>query len=272
MGKSTPKKYYAVCGGKDGFNGVLESWKEFQEKVHGVRRAKGKSFQKRELAVSFVEAGTRAPLPVAPGSGIVKTKKKKKKKQKKKEHAKTSIENPDKKAAVGILKEWRAFRESLTEILTVLKAYMETFGDALVVYTDGSCKKEGKRGARAGYGVYFGHGNKYNVSERLPVHPTSDRAEIFAVIIAIHIVLEKNLILPGKSLIIRTDSQVLHKILSSFCRQVHLRFSGTYKFSLLCVFHSLEHITWFAFLGRCLEEARVEKFGGHVGEKTKTCG
>ncbi len=201
MGKSKSKKYYAVCDGKGGFNGVLRSWEECKKMVHGVRGVKYKSFQELELAVSFVEAGARAPLPVAPGSGIAKMKK---------EHARRHTTYSSKNGRL----------EKAVQVSPVQqKSYNERFGDlpqkilrpktAFVVYTDGACRNNGKSRARAGYGVFFGYGNKHNVSERLLGRATNQRAELFAVIVAMHIAVEKNLIPPGKGLLIKTDSQVL---------------------------------------------------------------
>ncbi|KAJ3321582.1 hypothetical protein HDU76_014069 [Blyttiomyces sp. JEL0837] len=58
----------------------------------------------------------------------------------------------------------------------------------LVVYTDGSCLGNGTRCPRAGVGVYFGPGDRRNVSERLPGElQTNNRAEIMAAIRAIEV-------------------------------------------------------------------------------------
>lgn len=48
------------------------------------------------------------------------------------------------------------------------------------VYTDGACFNNGRDGARAGIGVYWGPGHPSNVSERLPGRQTNNRAEIKA--------------------------------------------------------------------------------------------
>ncbi|XP_040204596.1 ribonuclease H1-like isoform X2 [Rana temporaria] len=47
-----------------------------------------------------------------------------------------------------------------------------------VVYTDGCCSRNGRYGARAGVGVYWGAGSSQNVSERLYGRQTNQRAEI----------------------------------------------------------------------------------------------
>ena len=50
--------------------------------------------------------------------------------------------------------------------------------DRVVVYTDGACSYNGREGARAGIGVYWGDKHPFNVSERLGGKQTNQRAEI----------------------------------------------------------------------------------------------
>ena len=58
-----------------------------------------------------------------------------------------------------------------------------------VIYTDGSCKNNGKIGSTAGIGVFFGENDERNLSEKLPGPvQTNQRAELY-VCIAIIIVL-----------------------------------------------------------------------------------
>ena len=46
-----------------------------------------------------------------------------------------------------------------------VKIKRKVIKEEIVVYTDGACVNNGKPDARAGYGVYFGEGDKRNVSE-----------------------------------------------------------------------------------------------------------
>ena len=58
-----------------------------------------------------------------------------------------------------------------------------------VVYTDGACVRNGKEGARAGVGVYFGEGDERNVSEPLEGEmQTNQRAELTAALRALQVV------------------------------------------------------------------------------------
>ncbi|KAJ3310114.1 hypothetical protein HDV04_005380 [Boothiomyces sp. JEL0838] len=59
--------------------------------------------------------------------------------------------------------------------------------EVIKVYTDGSCRGNGKTGARAGIGIFVADGDSRNVSERYLDGPTNNRAEIYAVIRALEI-------------------------------------------------------------------------------------
>jgi ribonuclease HI len=62
----------------------------------------------------------------------------------------------------------------------------EATADMTTVYTDGACQNNQASGsARAGLGVWFGHDDKRNLSERVPGKQTNQRAELMAVIRAL---------------------------------------------------------------------------------------
>ncbi|KAK0733031.1 ribonuclease H-like domain-containing protein [Lasiosphaeria miniovina] len=71
-----------------------------------------------------------------------------------------------------------------------------------VVYTDGSSLGNGRAGAAAGVGVFFGTGDPRNISERLVGDPqTNQRAELTALLRTLEVVPE------NQSIEIRTDSK-----------------------------------------------------------------
>ncbi|XP_060722375.1 ribonuclease H1 isoform X1 [Tachysurus vachellii] len=76
-------------------------------------------------------------------------------------------------------------------------------GDAVVVYTDGCCTKNGRHGARAGIGVYWGPNHTLNVSERLSGRQTNQRAELQAACKA----LEQAINMDIQKLVLYTDSK-----------------------------------------------------------------
>ncbi|KAM9435932.1 ribonuclease H1 isoform 2-T2 [Clarias gariepinus] len=76
-------------------------------------------------------------------------------------------------------------------------------GDAVVVYTDGCCTKNGRDGARAGIGVYWGPNHPLNVSERLSGRQTNQRAELQAACRALEQAIEMDI----QKLVLYTDSK-----------------------------------------------------------------
>lgn len=71
-----------------------------------------------------------------------------------------------------------------------------------VVYCDGACKRNGGTGPTAGIGVWWGHNDPRNLSERCPGDQTNNRAELMAIVR----VLETTPPLKRK-LLIKTDSR-----------------------------------------------------------------
>lgn len=72
-----------------------------------------------------------------------------------------------------------------------------------LIYTDGACTKNGKVGARAGVGIYFGENDDRNISMALPgVDQTNQRAELYAVMLALEYCVDHS----NNSFIIYSDS------------------------------------------------------------------
>jgi ribonuclease HI len=90
---------------------------------------------------------------------------------------------------------------------------------AVVLYADGSCTKNGQKGARAGIGIYNAPGSKYNLSEPWSSElgsQTNQRAELMAGIRA----LERTAGLAlGSPLEIRSDSEYLIKGMTEWMPQ-----------------------------------------------------
>ncbi|XP_076035203.1 ribonuclease H1-like [Oratosquilla oratoria] len=73
----------------------------------------------------------------------------------------------------------------------------------LVVYTDGACESNGRMGAKAGVGVYFGPGHPMNVSEPVRGRATNNTAEIQAATYALELAHATGF----DKVVINTDSQ-----------------------------------------------------------------
>ncbi|KAG9023123.1 hypothetical protein FS837_005955, partial [Tulasnella sp. UAMH 9824] len=74
--------------------------------------------------------------------------------------------------------------------------------DWTIAYTDGACQGNGRAGAVAGIGVWYGDNDPRNVSERCPGDQTNNRAELIAIIRCLETDLD-----PNQSLLIRSDSK-----------------------------------------------------------------
>jgi ribonuclease HI len=82
------------------------------------------------------------------------------------------------------------------------------------VYTDGACSKNGTRVASAGIGIFFGHDDLRNVSEKLLGKQTNNLAELTA-IVKTHAIIRPDL-LSGKKVAIVTDSEYSIKCVSTY--------------------------------------------------------
>jgi len=77
--------------------------------------------------------------------------------------------------------------------------------DDIIIYTDGACKKNGYKNAKASIGIHFSTKNKIHfddVSERFTDNPTNQRAELYAILKALHTVQGLS-----NKIIIYTDSE-----------------------------------------------------------------
>ncbi|KAK4096968.1 hypothetical protein N658DRAFT_435065 [Parathielavia hyrcaniae] len=167
---SKSPRFYGVAVGRK--PGVYTEWFAAQEAIVGWKGPKYKKFETRAEAEAFVKSYSNLAMlagPLVPeaegndGDGAEEPPAKKAKKAAKPTSSRSGVE---------------------------------------VVYTDGSSLGNGRVGATAGVGVYFGEGDPRNISERLPGETqTNQRAELTAILRALETV---NL---AQDLEIRTDSK-----------------------------------------------------------------
>ncbi|KAF4633262.1 hypothetical protein G7Y89_g4857 [Cudoniella acicularis] len=123
--------------------GVYEEWTEVQVQIKDVKGPKYKKFATRAEAEEFVKSGGKVAKKAAP--------------------AKSSQEDKGEPSA-------KKARKSSSK------------SEVLKIWTDGSSRGNGRAGALAGVGVFFGHGDSRNVSETLGGSPqTNQRAELTAI-------------------------------------------------------------------------------------------
>ena len=89
------------------------------------------------------------------------------------------------------------------------------------VYTDGACIHNGKKYAKAGIGIFFGPGDKRNVSERITGKQTNNAAELEA-ILRVFQILEKE-IRKGDEYVVMTDSEYAIKCMGSYGYKLALK-------------------------------------------------
>lgn len=82
------------------------------------------------------------------------------------------------------------------------------------VYTDGACSNNGKEGASAGIGVYFGAGDPRNISRRIEGKQTNNVAELMAILAAYDMI--KDDIVGGKVVAIVSDSEYAIRCCGSY--------------------------------------------------------
>ncbi|AEO64782.1 822debb2-4017-4d09-98ef-c3911b9844ea [Thermothielavioides terrestris] len=155
---SKPPRFYGVAVGRK--PGVYMDWSQAQEAIVGWKGPKFKKFDTRAEAEAFVRSygalskGTNSTVPEAGSEDQVGAAEKRPAKK-----AKTTPKVPTARNGV------------------------------VVVYTDGSSLGNGRNGATAGVGVYFGESDPRNISERLQGEPqTNQRAELTAILRALETV------------------------------------------------------------------------------------
>ncbi|KAH6999795.1 ribonuclease H-like domain-containing protein [Ilyonectria destructans] len=149
-----PDKFYAVAVGSP--TGIYTDWTEASEAIKGVKGPKYKRFATRAEAVAYIRQFGNRDAIEALGEEAVEPEQAPAKKAKP-----TPKEDP------------------------VPTGPQE---DILKVYTDGSSLANGKKGSRAGLGVFFGNGDPRNLSEKLPGElQTNQRAELMAMLRALEI-------------------------------------------------------------------------------------
>lgn len=127
-------KFYGVAVGT--VPGVYETWGEAEKQIKGVKGPKYKRFGSREEAEEFVKSGGKA-TPA-----------------KKEPALKEEYDNSD--ASAPRTKKAKTSSKPSTPMSSTHKSDRDSKERVLVVYTDGSSLGNGKMGAQAGVGVYFG--------------------------------------------------------------------------------------------------------------------
>ncbi|KAL3994307.1 RNase H family protein [Acanthocheilonema viteae] len=171
--------YYAVARGR--CTGIYKSWPECERQVRGYQNARYKKFATQNDAIAFILQNSTTGRT---GNG---------------------------KSSQSGLPSRKRLQQLLSSSLTSQE--QNTWEGVPVVYTDGACFSNGRIGAAAGIGIYWGEQHVDNVSEPLLNGlPTNNRAELTAVIRAIQTAIQRRY----QHLIVRTDSKLLIQTMNSW--------------------------------------------------------
>ncbi|XP_076364806.1 ribonuclease H1-like [Tachypleus tridentatus] len=216
MGKGkTEGFFYAVRRGR--VPGVYFTWPECKEQVSTFPSAVFKKFRTEEEAWSFVRnealGGSKiskalevvSSFKTLIGSNAVTSSINKKRNSDAVDLASADSENSS-TGSVEKLQPPTKRRRVLPPGVSIESLKLNA--DELVhIYTDGACSSNGRHGARAGIGVFWGADHPLNVSEKLLGRQTNNRAEIHAAVRA----LDQARSLGLKNIVLYTDSAFLIK-------------------------------------------------------------
>lgn len=201
--------FYAV---HTGFKpGVYKTWDECKCQVDKFPCAKYKKFAVEQDALDFVRGQLSSTAPAVKNEATsVETIMLPKRGPEALEYIPLGKKRPyedveQKAASTKRLKGGKTKEASQKDTCASSKSKdgFEYMGDGVVVYTDGCCTSNGKKGARAGIGVYWGRNHPLNVAERLQGRQTNQRAELQAACKA----LEQAIHMDIKKLVLFTDSK-----------------------------------------------------------------
>ncbi|KAI6194268.1 Pyridine nucleotide-disufhide oxidoreductase [Aphelenchoides besseyi] len=171
--------FYAVRKGRQ--TGIFSTWTECSDQVRGFRDAQYKKFQTQQEALQFMNGEPSSNMPKSSIS-----------------HSTTPINRK------------RKYSETTKEKLVSNDLNVTT--SAITVYTDGACSFNGRAGAKAGFGVFWGDNHEDNFSAPLvSVEQTNNRAEYQAIIHALETAIRRDI----KTLRICTDSNLLIRSMTS---------------------------------------------------------
>ncbi|MCL4133494.1 UNVERIFIED_CONTAM: hypothetical protein GTU68_006246 [Idotea baltica] len=199
--KSVKMPFYAVAKGKT--TGIFTTWSECQEQIVGFKGPVFKKFNTEEEANSFIQERGSNTVDKRPAA---KEKTESNDKPTEKVSSKDSSENSLKRRSSDDVEDSNSSKKTKLTEDEKDKSKFELDSDGfLIVYTDGSCAFNGKHGAQAGVGVFFGDDHPMNVSEPVKGRATNNTAEIQAASYALELTKSAGF----DKVILNTDSQFM---------------------------------------------------------------
>ncbi|KAK5981822.1 RNase H domain-containing protein [Trichostrongylus colubriformis] len=185
--------YYAVANGRK--VGVFRSWDECHAQVNGYPNARYKKFVTESEALAFITNHQLGCTTTSFSSDSMAK-------------GKADHRNALRKRKCG-----ESSNASSSQVPKRLKhCDPEVWRYAPVVYTDGACSNNGKFGAKAGFGVFWGENHVDNSYGPVPGAPTNNRGELVAVDVALKQAIDKKM----STIVVRTDSKLLINSLDDY--------------------------------------------------------
>ena len=176
MGKATKSKFYAIRRGfKTGI--FTMPWDETRKLVEGFKGAVFKGFKSLKEAEDYMKSMGNDRINKTSDSAGAETN------PVVANVSQSGLVAPSQAAVPTILDNSSYSLVIPTAQETALMAVPEP----LIVYTDGSCLGNGRSGAKAGYGVYFGRDDARNEWKRVTGPQTNNRGELMGVIRALEL-------------------------------------------------------------------------------------
>nr|KAF7430018.1 hypothetical protein H0235_006416 [Vespula pensylvanica] len=176
--------YYAVAKGRN--PGIYLSWPECQEQVNKFTGSIYKKFSSKLEAEHFIKQCSDSSN--VSSSKLIEEKKFGSILDKQKINIKKRSLSPEskRKRSKSKIRKLESAEISSKESHYTTQEKNFTIGkeDYVDVYTDGACSSNGRRGAQAGIGVWFGDNHPLNVSKPVVGRATNNMAEIQAVTVA----------------------------------------------------------------------------------------
>lgn len=179
--------FYAVHKGR--IPGIYKDWTTCHEQVNKFSGAVYKKFPTEKQANDFLLNGYK-PISATLCSSTNKIQ----------ENEISSISS--KINSSNTLKRKTKFIQPVKSKALKLNLDDHSLKDVPIVFTDGACSKNGKKKARAGYGVWWGFNDPLNQSCKLEGIQTNQRAEIAAINAALKQAIEHEY----KKIVLCTDS------------------------------------------------------------------
>ncbi|KAJ5032928.1 uncharacterized protein L3040_009517 [Drepanopeziza brunnea f. sp. 'multigermtubi'] len=179
------EKFYGVAVGH--LPGVYTNWADANEQILGAEKPKFKKFETRKEAEAFVRSGAVAQRKKVEAKRAVKDDDGEEGGEDEEDEDEDDDEDEDEEDEDEEEDE-DDDEENEDEEEPVSKKAKTKLSKVIKVYTDGSALGNGRTGAVAGVGVFFGVGDSRNVSEPLEGMPqTNNRAELTGILRALQI-------------------------------------------------------------------------------------